>query len=203
MKRYLITAGLLFGLAGLSASAQTTPNTDPNQPQAGTQSTPPTFPSDQQSSSPSQDPAAATQSPTTSMPDSTDRTNRGQADADQTTSSPTSGQSGTTSSGQGSMSSSQTQPGQTGSSTSGSSATGGSATAGSDAQSQIQAALQQQGLSSVQTNVSADSIELTGTVETGKQKKEAKKIAESYAGGLKVVDHLKVTGKGEAKQENQ
>jgi hypothetical protein len=83
------------------------------------------------------------------------------------------------------------------------SAAGSSAAASGDAKTQIESAFQQQpGLSNVQANVSADSIELTGTVETGKDKKEAKKIAKEHANGLKVVDHLKVTGKGEAKQDS-
>jgi BON domain len=217
MKRYLITAGLLFGLAGLSASAQTTPNTDPNHPQAGVPSTPPTFPTDSQAgttpqSPASQDPTAPTKDPNApaTAPD-TDRTNRGQADADQTTSSPTSSQSGST----GSMSSSQSgdqsttgATGQSSTSSSGQSSTGsqsqpeqggmsgssasGSSAAGGDAQGQIQAALQQKGLSNVQANVSADSIELTGTVNSADEKKEAKKIAKQYAGGKKVKDSLTV-----------
>jgi hypothetical protein len=220
MKKYLITAGLLFGLAGMGVSAQTTPNsTDPN-PSGGVQSTPPTFPTDQQSTaSPGQSPS---QDPTATTPDQTDRTKRSEADADQTTSSPTSSQSGSSSAGQdsasqGSSTGSQSQPGmsgsqtpadQTGSSTgsaSGSSqdVNASSAAGSTGAQSQIQSALQQKGLSNVNATVSTDSIELTGTVETGKEKKEAKKIAEAHANGLKVKDNIKVTGKGEAKQDNQ
>ena len=44
------------------------------------------------------------------------------------------------------------------------------------------------------TNVTDESIELTGTVATGKDRQAAKAIAESYAGNRKVVDHLTVAG---------
>jgi osmotically-inducible protein OsmY len=46
--------------------------------------------------------------------------------------------------------------------------------------------------SEVATNVTDDTIELTGTVATGKDRQAAKAIAESYAGNRKVVDHLTV-----------
>lgn len=44
----------------------------------------------------------------------------------------------------------------------------------------------------VTTNVTDDTIELTGTVANGKERQTAKAIAESYAGNRKVVDHLTV-----------
>ena len=48
-------------------------------------------------------------------------------------------------------------------------------------------------------NVAAtdDSIDLTGTVATGKEKQTAKRIVQSYAGNRKVKDHLTVSGKGQ------
>jgi len=48
----------------------------------------------------------------------------------------------------------------------------------------------------VTVNVTDDQIELTGTVPTGKDKKTAKRIAQSYAGNRKVVDHLTTSGSG-------
>ena len=50
--------------------------------------------------------------------------------------------------------------------------------------------------SSVKANVTDSEIELTGMVPTRKDKQTAMRIAESYAGSRKVVDHLKVSGKG-------
>lgn len=46
--------------------------------------------------------------------------------------------------------------------------------------------------SSIIANVTDDSIELTGTVNSGKDRQTAKSIAESYAGNRKVIDHIKV-----------
>jgi osmotically-inducible protein OsmY len=61
------------------------------------------------------------------------------------------------------------------------------------AQSQIQAALQQQpSLSGVSVTESASEIELTGNVAKSSDKKDAKKIAEQYANGKKVVEHITV-----------
>lgn len=71
------------------------------------------------------------------------------------------------------------------------------ATNSADAQSNIQKALQQdQSLANANINVSVNDnkVELTGTVASKEQKKTAEKIAESNAGGMKVVDHLKVEG---------
>lgn len=71
---------------------------------------------------------------------------------------------------------------------------------GSDVQDKIQKAIQQDSsLSGANINVSVngDKVDLTGTVASKDQKKTAKQIAESNAGGMKVMDHLKVSG-GEA-----
>jgi osmotically-inducible protein OsmY len=67
-----------------------------------------------------------------------------------------------------------------------------SASAGGDAQSQISSALQQQNLSGVTANVSDKSIDLTGTVNSKAEKDQAKSIANQYASGKKVKDHIKV-----------
>lgn len=72
-----------------------------------------------------------------------------------------------------------------------------SAASSTDAQSNIQKALQQDPTlanANIAVNVSGNKVELTGTVANKEQKKTAKEIAESHAGGMKVVDHLKVEG---------
>ncbi len=48
----------------------------------------------------------------------------------------------------------------------------------------------------IQTNVTDTTVELSGTVPTGKEKTTAKRIAQSYSGNRKVVDRLTVTGRG-------
>jgi osmotically-inducible protein OsmY len=88
-----------------------------------------------------------------------------------------------------------------GAATQGGLATGGQTVGGSDLQSQIQTALKNESTlanSTINVNVSDTQIELTGTVPTGKEKQTAKRIAQSYAGDRKVVDHITVTGKGNA-----
>jgi osmotically-inducible protein OsmY len=71
-------------------------------------------------------------------------------------------------------------------------------TEGATLRSQIETEFQKQNLSGVVINVTADTIELTGTVPTGKDKQTAKRIASSFAGNRRVVDRLTVTGRGEA-----
>jgi hypothetical protein len=73
------------------------------------------------------------------------------------------------------------------------------AASSSDLQGQIQNALKNEPtLSSdtVNVNVTDSSIDLNGTVATGKEKQTAKRIAQSYAGNRKVTDHLTVSGRG-------
>jgi len=65
----------------------------------------------------------------------------------------------------------------------------------SDAQGSIQKALQQEPTlanSNITATVNGNKVELTGTVADKDQKKKAKEIAEANAGGMKVVDHIKV-----------
>jgi osmotically-inducible protein OsmY len=50
--------------------------------------------------------------------------------------------------------------------------------------------------STVNVNVTDSTIELSGTVSTGKEKQTAERIAQSYAGNRKVVDRITVTGNG-------
>ena len=62
-------------------------------------------------------------------------------------------------------------------------------------QSQIQNALSKEPTlagDTVNARVSSDSIELTGTVGTAKEKLTATRIVESYAGNKKVVSHLTI-----------
>lgn len=66
-----------------------------------------------------------------------------------------------------------------------------------DAQGNIQKALQQDpslSNANITVTVNGDKVELTGTVANKDQKKTAKHIAETNAGAMKVVDHLKVEG---------
>ena len=49
--------------------------------------------------------------------------------------------------------------------------------------------------SNIQVEVSDTSIQLSGSVPTGKEKTTAKRIAQSYAGNRKVVEKLAVTGR--------
>ena len=72
-------------------------------------------------------------------------------------------------------------------------------------QGQIQQALQNETTLSndkVGVNVTDTEIELTGNVVTNKDKQTAKRIAQSYAGNRKVVDHLKITGKSKGSSDN-
>lgn len=57
--------------------------------------------------------------------------------------------------------------------------------------------------SNVNANVTDSTIELSGTVATGKEKQTAVRIAQSYAGNRKVVDRITVTGKGNESSSGQ
>jgi osmotically-inducible protein OsmY len=77
-----------------------------------------------------------------------------------------------------------------------------SAAGASDAQSNIQKAWQQDPTlanANITASVNGNKIELTGTVADKEQRKTAKRIAESNAGGFKVVDHIKVQSGNENK----
>jgi osmotically-inducible protein OsmY len=108
-------------------------------------------------------------------------------------STPPSGQSGTGTSGQSSTGTS----GQSSTGTSGQGSTGMSSGGSSDAQSAIQAAIQQdQSLASsgVNAKVTDHKVELTGTVSSSADKDKAESIAKANAGGRKVVNKIKVSG---------
>jgi osmotically-inducible protein OsmY len=68
---------------------------------------------------------------------------------------------------------------------------------GNDRQSQIMSEFSNRAeFSNVNVNVRNDRIDLTGTVPTGRDRNEAVRIAQQYANGLRVNDHLKVSGRG-------
>lgn len=73
------------------------------------------------------------------------------------------------------------------------------ATTSTDMQSHIQQALHNEPTlanDNIMVNVTDDTIELSGTVATGKDRQTARRIAQSFAGNKKVVDRLTVTGRG-------
>jgi len=61
---------------------------------------------------------------------------------------------------------------------------------------QIQSALQQANLTGVSVNDTGSRIELSGTVPSGRDRRQALKIAQLYAHGRQVVDHIQVSGNG-------
>jgi BON domain len=56
--------------------------------------------------------------------------------------------------------------------------------------------------SSVAVNVTDDSIELNGSAPSAKDRDEAKRIAQSFAGNRRVVDNIKVAGSGSSDQSS-
>ena len=79
----------------------------------------------------------------------------------------------------------------------GSASTTGSMSTGvavGDLQSRIQRSLKRENLSNIIVNVSGNNIEVSGTVSTSKEKGMAKRIAQSFAGNMKVVDRITVSG---------
>jgi osmotically-inducible protein OsmY len=75
--------------------------------------------------------------------------------------------------------------------------TGSSASSPGDAQSQIQNAMKNDARLSqdnIMVSVSGSDIDLTGEVNSKEEKKAASKIAERYAGGLNIKNHLQVRG---------
>jgi BON domain len=65
-------------------------------------------------------------------------------------------------------------------------------------QSQIQNALSKEPTLSgdtINVNVTAEAIEVTGSVATAREKQTATRIIQSYAGNKKVVSHLTITGR--------
>jgi hypothetical protein len=72
-------------------------------------------------------------------------------------------------------------------------------------QSQIQNALQNEPTlhnDNVSVNVTENTIELGGNVQTSKEKQTARRIASSFAGNRRVKDRVTVSGKGSASNSN-
>jgi len=68
-------------------------------------------------------------------------------------------------------------------------------------QNQIQNALQNEPTlhnDNINVNITESTIELSGTVQTGKEKQTAQRIASSFAGNRRVRDRITVSGKGSA-----
>ncbi|HET9182507.1 MAG TPA: BON domain-containing protein [Candidatus Angelobacter sp.] len=80
------------------------------------------------------------------------------------------------------------------------------ASAGGDVQSQVQTALQQDpklANANINVMVNGKNLELSGTVPSGKEKKEAEKIAKTNAGSLKVKNHIKVASSNSSQSNPQ
>jgi osmotically-inducible protein OsmY len=78
------------------------------------------------------------------------------------------------------------------------------AAGGNDLQTKIQSAIKSDSTLSdanVNVNVSGNTVELTGTAPNAKARKEAKRIAKENANGMKVVDHIQVSGQGNAAKQ--
>jgi osmotically-inducible protein OsmY len=77
--------------------------------------------------------------------------------------------------------------------------TGGATAAQSatDLKSQIENSLQKEQLTGVLVNVTDNTIELSGMVPNAKEKQTARRIAQSFAGTRKLVDHIRLTGEGQ------
>lgn len=75
----------------------------------------------------------------------------------------------------------------------------GASAEGTDLQPQIENALRSEPTlanARVTVTVTGDTIELSGSVPTGKEKTTAKRIAQSFAGNRRVVDRITVSGRG-------
>ncbi len=169
MTRYLLTAALLFGLTGLTAVAQTAPPipNDPNALPGTVPSTPPTFPTERQSTNPAdQDRNRDTNAPDQSGTRPTD------ADADKQTIGNPKGQSDNAQ------------------------MTDSNSSSSSDYESQLRNALQAKpSLAGVQATFTDTAVELSGTVPTAKDRMQARAIAQSYANGRKITDHIAIESK--------
>lgn len=223
MKKVFLIVGLSFGLFCLTAGAQMTPSpndSNQQQPSASTPGTPPTFPTDRQDTDaqqqnrnekdrtskdpdadkpqPDKDPGSVQkqdpnsdrdisrpqddQTPQATPNDQPPKSDR-DYDRDRNTGSI------------GSNAGEQKPPDHDGDQ--GDQAQKADRDHRSDYQSQLQNALQQNpNLSGLQASYTDTTVELTGTVPTGKERHQARMIAQEYANGRRVVDHIAVTGKG-------
>ncbi|HKV93618.1 MAG TPA: BON domain-containing protein [Candidatus Angelobacter sp.] len=86
------------------------------------------------------------------------------------------------------------------------SSTGVAAVSDSDLEGQIQNALNKEPTltgDSTHVTVTPDTIELSGNVNTSKEKLTATRIVQSYAGSKKVLNHLAIGGKGSPSAQQQ
>lgn len=86
------------------------------------------------------------------------------------------------------------------------SSTGVAAVSDPDLEGQIQNALNKEPTltgDSTHVTVTPDSIELSGNVNTSKEKLTASRIVQSYAGNKKVLNHLTIGGKGSPSAQQQ
>lgn len=67
---------------------------------------------------------------------------------------------------------------------------------------QIQSALQQANLNDVSVNDAGSRIELNGTVATDRDRRQAERIAQSYAHGHQVIDNIQVGGNGYERRDH-
>lgn len=208
MKKLLLIAGLTYGLAGLTASAQMAPSpTDPHQqPGVTTPGTPPTFPTDRQETDKDRqnrtDTDADRQQTDKDRQDQTDRDRLPQSDSDQQNTDRNEPAQRTDRDDQNTQPKTDRDYDRDRNNSSVGSNAGQERDHDkdrdhpSDYQSQLQNALQQQpNLAGVQANFTDTTVELTGTVPTAKEKHEARMLAENYANGRKVVDHITVAEK--------
>ena len=170
-------------------------------------SLPPT--SSSATSSTTQPPSDVTSQPSTGQSSTMPQSGEASANSQSSNPSGSSSATGSTSSSQGSTGAQSSTSGQSMSQPATSSQSGlpqGEETADTATlQGQIQQALQNETTLSndkVGVNVTDTEIELTGNVATNKDKQTAKRIAQSYAGNRKVVDHLKITGKSKGSSDS-
>lgn len=213
MTKHLYRLGMVlamsagFALAQSTATPSSTPKTFPDQTQtpSAQQSPATTQPSssDQMPSSTSQAPSSSSTTPATPSTSSSDQSTSPAATSSPQTdqsaspsSSPPSASSGSQSTAPSSSNSSSQSPSSSSGAQGSSSASGmpqSDMGASSDVQSKIQSALQQNpNLSGVSVNATDKGIELTGNASSGKDRKEAVRIAKENAGGKKVIDHIQV-----------
>lgn len=198
MTKHLYRLGMVLAMSAGFALAQST---------AAPSTTPKTFPDQTQTPSAQQAPAttqpqssdqmpSSTQAPSSSTtPSASSSTSPDQSTSTPSTSAPQTDQS--TSSSSSSPSSSSSSQSTSPSSPSSSSASGmpKSDMGSSGDVSKIESALQQNpNLSGVTVNSTDKGIELTGSANSAKDRKEAVRIAKENGNGKKVIDHIQVAG---------
>jgi osmotically-inducible protein OsmY len=139
--------------------------------------------------------SGSTTDSTTSSTGATGGTTGSMGSSTQDQTSGTAGATGSIGSSQGTAGTSGTMTGTT--RESGSMGTMSSSGSSSDLQSQIDSALRNEpslSSSNIRVSVTEDSIDLSGNLNSSKERETALRIVRSYAGNRKVVDHLKTSG---------